>query len=121
VLGKKKIVICEKVMSTEIISLGPGDRAIEAVNLMKAAGISQMPIIQKGMPVGSVTERGLMKYIGTNLNRKRVRDVMERSFPVISAGDSVEIAKGLLEHYQAVLASKDVGIVTKSDLLSLMK
>ncbi|OGI14449.1 hypothetical protein A3K63_04885 [Candidatus Micrarchaeota archaeon RBG_16_49_10] len=124
VLSRSSIVPCRKVMKRKIISLKPEDSLIDAANLMRSAEISQIPIMDKGLCVGSITDKGLIRQLGGSMRKMRVREMMERPFPIIPADDSVEIAKGLLEHYQAVLVSergKIAGIITKSDLLALMK
>ena len=124
VLNGTEVVACEKVMSTKIISLKPTDKATDAIKLMKSADISQIPIIDKSMCVGSITDKGLMQQMDINLKKRTVRDIMEKPFPIIAVEDSINIAKNLLEHHHAVLISmkgKIVGIITKSDLLSLMK
>ena len=62
--------------------------------------------------------------MGKNLRKMKVKDIMEKPFPIISSRENVEMAKLLLEYTQAVLVSekqKIVGIITKSDLLTLMK
>ncbi|MBD3155810.1 MAG: CBS domain-containing protein [Candidatus Aenigmarchaeota archaeon] len=58
-----------------------------------------------------------------NLNRMRVKDLMEKSCPIVSSDESVEMIKSILKYTQAVLVSEDkeiIGILTKSDLLDIM-
>src|SRR5206468_2521660 len=55
--------------------------------------------------------------------RIRVEDVMDPPFPQIDAKAPVELAAGLLRHYNAVIVVSrgDItGIVTKSDLMKLL-
>lgn len=124
VLKKTDVVKCKSVMKKRIVSVKPEDTVRSVINLMRSSGISQIPVIEKSMCIGSITERVLVEYIGSNIRRKKVRDVMGKPFPIISSEDNIEIAKGLLEYHPAVLASsggKIVGIITKSDLLSVIK
>ncbi|HDM05808.1 MAG TPA: CBS domain-containing protein, partial [Candidatus Aenigmarchaeota archaeon] len=68
------------------------------------------------------------KTIVRNLDRitkgSKVEDIMEEPFPIVSANESLEVIRSLLDYHQAVLISekgKLVGIVTKSDFLNLLE
>ena len=124
VLRNTEKIRCKKIMKRNIISIKPDDKIKKTVKLMKNFNISQLPVIENGLCIGSITERTIIKNLDRNLRRTKVKDLMEKPFPIISANDSCDTAKALLEQHQAVLLSekgKIVGIMTKSDLLSLMK
>jgi len=124
VLRNTEKIRCKKIMKRNIISIKPDDKIKKVVKLMKNFNISQLPVIENGLCIGSITERTIIKNLDRNLRRTKVKDLMEKPFPIISANDSCDTAKALLEQHQAVLLSekgKIVGIMTKSDLLSLMK
>jgi predicted transcriptional regulator len=58
-----------------------------------------------------------------NLSRIKVRYRMEKSCPIVSSDENLEMIKLILRYTQAVLVSekqKIVGIVTKSDVLDTM-
>ena len=58
-----------------------------------------------------------------DLARIRVDEVMEPAFPQVDSKAPVELAAGLLRHYDAVLVTAKgevTGIVTKSDLMKLL-
>src|SRR5688572_17378331 len=99
-----------------------------AVDEMRRWKFSQMPVMHSGHPIGSISDKVINNLILSgrdpkDLARIRVDEVMEPAFPQIDSKAPVELAAGLLRHYDAVLvtAKGDVtGIVTKSDLMKLL-
>jgi len=116
--GKK----CSEIMQKNVISVSQDDPVQKAVKTMKRLGISQMPVLSHGVQVGSIGETTIMHNFGRNIKHLRVRDVIDRPFPIVDMQDGVEILPGLLESHAAVLVSekgKIKGIITKSDLLGV--
>ncbi len=105
------------------------DTVAEAIRLMRQGNYSQLPVVQKGLPVGSVSEKAVVHAISEAgdvqaVSRSPVRDVMGAPFPTGAPDMSVDQAFGLLEDHPAVLVmdrGRIVGIVSKSDLLNLIK
>ena len=99
-----------------------------AVNEMRRWKFSQMPVMHNGHPVGSISDKVINNLILSgrdpkDLARIRVEEVMEPAFPQIDGKAPVELAAGLLRHYDAVLVTSKgevTGIVTKSDLMKLL-
>lgn len=113
---------CKNIMSKRIITATPSDPLVRIIDLMKRFGISQLPVFQKGKPVGSIREATLIKHMERNPKRLKVRDVIDEPFPTVNATDSVDILPSLLEFHPAVLVTekgKTVGIITKSNLLGM--
>ena len=115
---------CKNFMTRNIISISPKDKASKIIYIMRRYSISQLPVIQNNVSVGSIKESTIIKNLDKNLSRKKVNEIMEDSFPVIDSNDTIETAKSLLDFHQAVLFTEKgriVGIMTKSNLLNLMK
>lgn len=99
-----------------------------AANEMRRLKFSQMPVMQDGHPVGSISDKVINNLILSgrdpkDLARIRVEEVMEPAFPQVDGKAPVELAAGLLRHYNAVLVTAKgevTGIVTKSDLMKLL-
>jgi cystathionine beta-synthase len=98
----------------------------DAVALFHEHRVSQLPVVSTHDPesiVGSVGERGLLKYAISDaaVLDSHVADVMEPPFPSVSEEDSVRDAVELLAgDRQALMVTehgRPVGIVTRSDLL----
>jgi predicted transcriptional regulator len=124
VLKENKQIKCKKIMKKELISVEPTTKVLAAIEIMKNFDISQIPVLDKGMCVGSISEKRIIDSMDKNLRRMIVRNIMEKPFPIISSQENVEVAKTLLKYTNAVLLSEDqkiVGILTKSDVLTFMK
>jgi predicted transcriptional regulator len=113
---------CSEIMHKQLISVSSDDPVSKAIKIMHRMGISQMPVLQGGVQVGSIGETTIMRNFDRNIKRLRVRDVIDRPFPVVDIEDTIEILPQLLDAHGAVLVSekgKIRGIITKSDLLAV--
>lgn len=96
----------------------------KALGRMKERGFSQLPVVQGGQPVGSLSESVILQAIeqGTAieaLKKQSVRAVMGASFPAVEPQTRKRTLVELLKDSQAVLVVREgrlVGVVTKSDL-----
>jgi predicted transcriptional regulator len=110
------------VMTTKIFSLKPEDNVSKAIRLMRGEDISQLPVVDGGRCIGSISENSILELVaeGEDLKSTKVADVMQDSFPVIPSNSYADVLVDLLQHFPAVLIEKDgklAGIVTKADLL----
>jgi len=118
--GKKSV---EQIMSGKIVSVSPTDTLHKAASVMRAKDISQLPVMEDGKCVGSLSDSlivDLLASCGTDIRMLSVRDTMRESFPVVPFNSLADVAVDLLRHYSAVLVGKEgkiVGIITKADLL----
>lgn len=123
----EKRVTVEKIMTSPIIAVRSRDRVEKAVRLMKSYDISQIPVIEGGVNVGSISEATIVRKIasGENMSRLLKRDVdelMDGPFPTLNKDADVDVVYSLLKHEPAVLImehGKAIGIVTKADLFKL--
>lgn len=109
-----------EVMSSPVSRVAPEDTVGRAISIMKDKGISQLPVMAGGKVVGSLTEEGLLRKIGSLSPDLKVSEVMEEPFPIMPEDASLQLLREMLFLYPAVLIQargKIVGIVTKSDLL----
>ncbi len=99
-----------KSQTPALISIGPEQRASQAVEMLDQHQISQLPVIQEGKVLGTVGEVTLAKLLhdGADLSDKLVRDVMARPLP------QVEATTDLAEPYRLLLAGHGGVIVTRS-------
>lgn len=105
----------------------PDDTCEEVSRLMEKYEISQLPVVENGEAVGSITETDLMEAKG-NLEEVLVGDVSGEPFPEVSEEAGVASIRSLLRAYPAVLIkatdkeSEDAvvgryaGILTRADL-----
>lgn len=115
------------IMAKHIISVRSIDRVEDAARLMRQHSISQLPVFEGEKSVGSISERTILRLLEDmkdphSVFNKRVRDVMEDSFPVVSEDTPIDLLYSVMDFFQAVLVSKREkvrGIITKADLLKL--
>jgi len=115
---------CKNFMSKHIVAISSGDKVLRAIHLMRKYNISQLPVIDSGTSLGSIRELTIIKNLDKNIGERKVKEIMEDSFPVIDSNDTTETARSLLDFHQAVLFTERgniVGMMTKSDLLKLTK
>ncbi len=122
---KEKNKVANEISTKKIISVTPEDSVKKAVKLMNAYAISQLPVIEEGRVVGGISESNLISKFETLSRRDlKVEEVMGDPFPLIPEDTPVKILKALLEKFPAVLTVRKgeiTGIVTKSDLLNLIR
>jgi cystathionine beta-synthase len=107
-----------------ILSVAPQVTVAEALAQMDKYGVTQMPVLEEGKPVGSVRENRLLaKVLGDrDLLTTTVGELMEASFPVIDVDASSSEVTRLLRRNPAVLVEefgRITGIITRHDMLDV--
>jgi len=109
-----------------LVSTTPGAPVRQALGLMSLHGVSQLPVLDGGNCVGSVSEGALtVRALEEPKTLERtVADVMEAPFPVVEASLPAEsVVKLLTRSNHAVLVRAEGGvrgIVTRGDLLGFL-
>ena len=114
----------EHIMSKNLLSINSKSSIKDAINLMNEYSISQVPIIENGQNMGSLTSKKIQKFITDNpeIINADVSTIRELNFPEIEKNWNVKEISNLLINYPAVLVrnrNKYIGIITDSDLLKL--
>jgi cystathionine beta-synthase len=105
-----------------LVSIPLGVTVQDAVNLMRQHDISQVPIIEGGEVVGSMSETRILDILVSDpvAKHKPVAEYMEKPFPVIAEDASLsDIAHQMDRETPAILVKQPSGfdIITKSDLI----
>ncbi len=109
-----------------MISVSPGATVRQAIRLMALHDVSQVPVMDGSVCVGSVAESQLTSksLADARVLDQTVSDVMDQPFPTVDADSPVEgVAKLLSKSNRAVLMKKDgvvQGIVTRFDVLEYL-
>jgi cystathionine beta-synthase len=109
-----------------IVSVTPGATVRQAIGLMALHDVSQLPVMDGTVCVGSVAESQLTSrsLADPKVLDQTVSDVMDQPFPVVDADQPVEsVAKLLSKSNRAVLMKRDgvvQGIVTRFDVLEYL-
>lgn len=96
----------------------------EAAHLLRRHAISQVPVMEGPLVVGSLTDRAVVECLTdprrvARLPRLTVGEVMEEPFPQLDRAAPRRVAAALLRHVPAILvteAGRPAGILTHSDL-----
>jgi predicted transcriptional regulator len=126
-IQRKNSKKAKDIMAKQIICIVSDDRVEDAARLMRLHCISQLPIFEDEKSVGSLSERTILRLLEDaskpqNIFEKKVKIVMEDSFPVVSEDTPIELLYSVFDFFQAALVSKRekvVGIITKADLLNI--
>lgn len=109
-----------------IVSVAPGTTVRQAIRLMALHNVSQVPVMDGTVCVGSAAESQLtsQSLADPKVLDQTVSDVMDQPFPIVEADQPVEsVAKLLSKSNRAVLMRKDgviQGIVTRFDVLEYL-
>ena len=107
----------------KLVTIAPDSTAGHAIELLEATGISQLPVMDGGRPVGSVQEVSLARILhdGKDPSQVPISELMARPLPVMDVHTHLDEAyRLLLAGYTGVLATlegKVVDIVTRIDLI----
>lgn len=123
VLTENKERKCKDIMSRGVLFAKPEDSVMKVSEVMVRNAISQMPVIDGNKVVGTITEEGIIRNLGSNIAKESVGNIMDPPLPMVSEDTAVSAIKPLLERRQGVLVVKDrkvIGIITRSDLLKII-
>jgi cystathionine beta-synthase len=107
----------------QMVSISPAQTAAAAIQLMEKTGISQLPVLQEGKPVGSVQEVTLARLLHDNADPAgvSVAEIMAKPLPVLDVTTHLDEAyRLLLAGNTGVLAEQNgrvVDIITRIDLV----
>jgi cystathionine beta-synthase len=107
----------------KLVTIAADSTAQQAIQLLEATGISQLPVLEGDKPVGSVQEVTLARILhdGRDPGQVIISEVMARPLPVVDVHTHLDEAYRLLmAGYTGVLATQEgkvVGIVTRIDLI----
>ncbi|HZY88182.1 MAG TPA: pyridoxal-phosphate dependent enzyme, partial [Gemmataceae bacterium] len=107
----------------QLVTISPDATVADAIEAMQSAGISQLPVLQDGKPVGGIQEVTLARVLHDNTDPEAVKvaDVMARPLPVLDAAVHIDEAyRLLLSGNTGVLVLADgkvTDIITRIDLV----
>lgn len=106
----------------QLIASSKNDSIREAIGLMNAKSVSQIPVMEDGEVVGSLTDTRLLARIVENPNLKeaRVADLMEASMKFVALDSTLDVLSSMVDKEKAVLVrdqQNQIHIITKQDIL----
>ncbi|MCB0764938.1 MAG: CBS domain-containing protein, partial [Flavobacteriales bacterium] len=110
----------------QLLSVEADEPVLNAIDKMRAHNIDQLPVMEGGKPVGTITDARLFDAIleDAEVRHQKARVVMGPALPVIGPDAQLEdVAKRLGNGSPAVLVElqNGFGIITKQDIIGKLK
>jgi CBS domain-containing protein len=111
------------IMSTKVVRVKSTDKAGKALQAMVRHKIGSIIIVEKGKPVGILTERDISTRVakGQNVRGMSVRNIM--SEPLVTIGPSAEVSQAVeqmvrkdIRRLPVMEGDKLLGMVTERDI-----
>jgi cystathionine beta-synthase len=115
--------IVESRSGRELITIDHEKNVAQAVALMTSNNIDQLPVMDDGKMIGSLSETGLLTKLmeDHSLKAHAVKEVMERPFPVVAQETAIEKLSSLMNKEVPAVITHDglnnMHIITKSDII----
>jgi len=110
-------------MSTKVVTVKSTDKAGKALQTMVRHKIGSIIIVEKGKPVGILTERDISTRVakGQNVRGMIVRNIMSK--PLVTIGPSAEVSQAVeqmvrkdIRRLPVMEGDKLLGMVTERDI-----
>ncbi|MCE8423895.1 MAG: CBS domain-containing protein [Candidatus Methanoperedens sp.] len=126
--ARKEMIVVRNIMHSPIIHTCSDNSIEEAARIMEDHGFSQVPVIDNGVPVGSISTDQIVSSMTDHDVKKvsqiKVRSIMGDSFPTVSPTTDANTVSRILEKHPAVLVldtGKAIGMVTKHDIMKMLR
>jgi predicted transcriptional regulator len=120
-LQQKEELKAKDIMQTKIVPCAPECLIKNVIHKMKRYEISQLPVMEKNVVVGLISEKAILEHVFNNPNRElKAKDIMQEVPPTISETTSETVVSNLLKFFPLIVITnkgKVKGIITKADLL----
>jgi cystathionine beta-synthase len=105
-----------------LIAASKSDSVREVIGMMNAKSVSQIPVMENGEVVGSLTDTKLLARIVENptLKDAKVDEVMESSMKFVALDSTLDVLSSMVEKEKAVLVrdhQNQIHLITKHDIL----
>jgi len=110
-----------ELMHRPLVTVDSSATLAVAAQRMESGAYSQLPVVDEGRVVGSLSESALLRAVAQpNARRAHVREVLEPPYPVLDEAFPADLLPPLFGRYPASLVTRRgvlEGIVTKADLI----
>jgi len=115
--------IIRKKESQEIVTIDVDKTILEAINTIKSLNISQIPVTQKGMVIGKITESDILDALLENpsLKSQPIQAITTAPFPFVDLNTSIDKISAMINKDNiAVLveANGQIEIITQYDIIN---
>ncbi len=115
--------IIKKKEKQEIITIDCERSILEAVNTIKSLNISQIPVTQKGMVIGKITESDILDALLENpsLKSSPIKNIATAPFPFVDLNTSIDKISAMIHKDNIAVLVEDQGnieIITQYDIIN---
>jgi cystathionine beta-synthase len=115
--------IIKKKERQEIITIDCEKTVLEAINMIKSLNISQIPVTQKGMVIGKITESDILDALLENpaLKSHPIRSITTAPFPFVDVNTSIDRISAMINKDNIAVLVEDQGnieIITQYDIIN---
>ncbi len=115
--------IISKKESQEIITIDCEKSVLEAINTIKSLNISQIPVTQKGMVIGKITESDILDALLENpsLKSQPIKNITTAPFPFVDLNTSIDRISAMINKDNIAVLVEDNGqiaIITQYDIIN---
>src|SRR5436190_3222523 len=125
--GDLRDLISHRYEAGEVVSVGPDDTLLTAVGRMRAADVSQVPVVdEKGRPVGILDESDVLMKVHHDPEHfnHAVKTAMTDRLETLSPGAKLPDLLGVFDRGRVAIVmegDKFLGLITRSDMLSYLR
>ncbi len=115
--------IISKKDSQEIVTIDCDKTVLEAINTIKSLNISQIPVTQKGMVIGKITESNILDALLENpsLKSQPIKNITTAPFPFVDLNTSIDKISAMINKDNIAVLVEDNGrieIITQYDIIN---
>lgn len=115
--------IIAKKESTEIITIDCEKSVLEAINTIKSLNISQIPVTQKGMVIGKITESDILASLIENpsIKSQPIKNITTSPFPFVDLNTAIDRISAMINKENIAVLVEDQGrieIITQYDIIN---
>jgi cystathionine beta-synthase len=115
--------IIQKKDNQQIVTIDCEKTVLEAINTIKSLNISQIPVTQKGMVIGKITESDILSSLIENpsIKSQPIKNITTTPFPFVDLNTSIDRISAMINRDNiAVLveANGQIEIITQYDIIN---
>src|SRR3569833_867370 len=115
--------IIAKKENQQIVTIDCEKTVLEAINTIKALNISQIPVTQKDMVIGIITESDILSSLIENpsIKSQPIKNITTAPFPFVDLNTSIDKISSMINKDNiAVLVevNGEFGIITQYDIIN---
>lgn len=115
--------IIQKKENQQIVTIDCEKSVLEAINTIKSLNISQIPVTQKGMVIGKITESDILNSLIENpsIKSQPIKNITTAPFPFVDLNTSIDNISAMINKDNIAVLVEDNGqieIITQYDIIN---